>query len=157
MKIRLYETDDAIPLARLYLRSVEQIGRRDYSARQVEAWASLAPPPERLHELSTDGRTRLVAVDASDRPVAFADLEPDGHIHFLYCSPEMAGKGVASAICDALERIARERGVNRLYVEASEAARRLFLKRGFIVTSRRQIEIAGVAIHNFAMEKALAN
>ena len=155
MKIRRYVPEDAAPLAKLYLRSVEQVGRRDYSARQVEAWASLAPTPERMHELGTDGRTRLVAVDESDRPVAFADLERDGHIHFLYCAPEMAGQGVASAIYDELERIARERGMNRLYSEASEAARRFFLKKGFVVTSTRRFEISGVHIHNYAVEKSL--
>lgn len=155
MKIRCYDARDAVPLAELYVRSVEQVGRRDYSARQVEAWASLGPSPERLHELGTDGRVRLVAVDDADRPIAFADLEPDGHIHFLYCAPEMAGKGVVSAIYDELERIARERGSGRLYAEASEAARRFFVRKGFVVTSKRRFEVSGVPIHNYAVEKAL--
>lgn len=157
MKIRRYDAKDAAPLAALYVRSVEQIGSRDYSARQVAAWASLAPSPARLHALGTDGRTTLVAVDGSDRPVAFADLEPDGHVHYLYCSPEMAGRGVVSTLYDALEGIAREAGMSRLYTEASEAARRFFLKKGFVVTSRREFEIAGTQIHNYAMEKFLAD
>lgn len=157
MKIRLYMPKDAGILADIYVQSVERIGRRDYSTAQVAAWASLSPSPERLQELSADGRIRLVAVDDSNQPVAFADLETDGHIHFLYCSPTMAGKGVASALYDELERIARNRGVSRLYSEASEAARRFFLKKQFIVTSKRQFEISGVKIHNYALEKTLAN
>lgn len=156
MRIRRYEAKDAAPLSALYARSVEEIGRRDYSAQQVEAWASLRPSAERMHALGTDGRTRLVAVDDADQPVAFADLEEDGHIHFLYCSPETAGRGVASAVYEELERIARARGMGRLYSEASEAARRFFLKKGFVVTSRRQLEISGVPIHNYAVEKRLA-
>jgi putative acetyltransferase len=63
---------------------------------------------------------------------------------------------VASALYDALEARARERGVGRLYAEASEAARRFFLKKGFIVTARRAFAIDGVPIHNYAVEKALA-
>jgi putative acetyltransferase len=161
MKIRPYGSEDAVHLARLYQRSVRALGRasgsRDYSSRQVDAWASRGPGAERMHQLSADGRTRLVAVDDLDRPIAFADLERDGHIDLLYCSPEMAGKGVASAIYDELEKIARERGINRLYSEASEAARRFFLKKGFTVTARRRFEISGVEIHNYAMEKPLAN
>lgn len=157
MRIRPFHPDDADALARLYVRSVEEIGRRDYSDRQVEAWASLAPSPERLRELACDGRTTLVAVDASDLPVAFGDLEEDGHIHFLYCAPEAAGTGVAAAVYDELERIARQRGVARLFAEASEAARRFFLARGFRVTSTRRLEVAGVPIHNYAVEKALAD
>jgi putative acetyltransferase len=155
MKIRFYDSKDAEPLANLYKRSVRQIGGRDYSAEQVEAWASLAPTPERLQALSADGRVRLVAVDESDMPLAFADLERDGHIHFMYCAPEAAGKGIVSALYDELEMIAREQGMTRLYAEASEAARRFFLNKSFTVKETRRFEIAGVPIHNYAVEKLL--
>lgn len=155
VKIRQYDAKDAVALANLYVRSVRIIGPCDYSSSQVEAWLSLRPSAERMHQFSTDGRTRLVAVDVSDQPMAFADLENDGHIAFLYCSPEVAGTGVASALYDELERIAREHGAIRLYSEASEAARRFFLRKGFVVTARRQFEISGVPIHNYAVEKLL--
>jgi putative acetyltransferase len=157
MEIRQYDAKDAAFLADLYVRSVKTIGPIYYSSLQVEAWLSLRPSPERLHQLSADGRTRLVAVDDSDQPIAFADLEDDGHITFLYCSPEVAGTGVASALYDKLERIARERGVIRLHSEVSEAARRLFLRKGFVVTARRQFDVFSVTIHNYAMEKILGN
>ena len=157
MKIRDYYAQDATALAKLYQQSVMVLGLRDYSSRQVEVWASLGPDPERIHQLIADGRTRLVAVDDLDRPVAFADLERDGHIDFIFCSPDMAGKGAASALYDALEKSAREFGLNRLRCEASEAGRRFFLKKGFTVLTRRQIEVSGVAIHNYAMEKIVAH
>jgi putative acetyltransferase len=141
-------------LASLYRRSVEEIGARDYTPRQVEAWAASAPTSERIHERATDGRTTLVAVDG-DRPLGFIDLEHDGHIDFFYCAPEAAGQGVAASLYDALEALARQRGVTRLYAEASEAARRFLLKRGFTVTARRVFALHGVRIHNYAVEKAL--
>lgn len=156
MKIRRYEAKDALPLAQLYVQSVEQVGPRDYSAPQIAAWLSLAPSPERIHALRADGRSRVVAVDDADRPLGFADLEQDGHIHFLYCAPDAVGQGVAAAIYDELEQIARDASITRLYSEASEAARRFFLKQGFVVTARRQLEIAGTAIHNYAVEKQLS-
>jgi putative acetyltransferase len=40
-------------------------------------------------------------------------------------------------------------------VEASEPARRFFLKHGFSELHRRNFEIGGVPIHNYAMEKRL--
>ncbi|WP_282609212.1 GNAT family N-acetyltransferase [Pelagibius sp. Alg239-R121] len=155
MIIRAYEKHDAISLQNLYRRSVEQIGSRDYTPAQVTAWASLCPSAESFHLMSEDGRIRLVAIEASDVPIAFADLEPDGHIHFLYCAPEAAVKNVTSVLYDALEQTAQTHGMHRLYTEASEAARRFFLKRGFVVVSRRELDISGVAIHNYAMEKFL--
>jgi len=155
-RIRDYAAADAVPLAALYVRSVEHIGARDYSADQVAAWKSRAPSPERLHEMSTDGRATLVAVDESDRPIGFGDLERDGHINFLYCSLEAAGKGVAAALYAELERRARHLSIDRVYAEASEAARRFFLKQGFVVTATRRFEISGTEIHNYAMEKTLS-
>ena len=155
MRIRSYDAGDAVSLAALYVRSVQRIGGRDYAIEQVEAWAAQGPSPERINALSRDGRVTFVAVDESDRPIGFGDLEPDGHINFLYCAPDAAGKGVASALYAALEKVARRYGVSRLHAEASEAARRFFLKKGFVVTARREFEISGVRIHNYAVEKNL--
>jgi putative acetyltransferase len=147
---------DAAAIADLYLRSVTGLGPRDYAPDQVAAWAGRAPSAEAVAARNADGRTVIVAVDADDRPVAFGDVEPDGHIDFLYCAPEFAGRGAAAAVYDRLEESARAAGVARLHTEASEAARRFFARRGFRELHRRDLDIHGVAIHNFAMEKDLA-
>lgn len=155
MRIRIFEEGDAPALAELYGRSVRGIGPRDYSPEQVEAWASLAPTAEGMRRRCTDGRTVLVAVDDENRPLGFTDLEDDGHIGYFYCSPEAAGTGVAVALYDALEGAAREARLARLHVEASEAAKRFLLRRGFGILKRRDLLIGDVPIHNFAMEKRL--
>ncbi len=153
--IRPFEARDANGLSALYVRSVERLGPRHYTPQQVEAWASRRPSPERLQAMSADGRVMLVAVGASAELLAFGDLEADGHIHFLYCAPEAAGKGVASALYDALERVAHEHGLPRLFAEASEAACRFFRKKGFVIGDRREFAIGGVPIHNYVVEKRL--
>lgn len=105
-----------------------------------------------MHRRYSDGRLALVAVDASDRPVAFGDLERDGHLDFLYAAPEVAGQGVASAIYARLKAHALASGLARLYTEASEAARRFFERKGFEVLARRELKIGETSIHNYAME-----
>jgi putative acetyltransferase len=154
-RIRPARPEDDAAIADLYRRSVTGIGPRDYSPVQVAAWAGRAPSAEVVAARNADGRTVLVAVDDADRPIAFGDVEADGHIDFLYCAPEAAGRGIAAAIYDHLELAARAAGATRLHVEASEAARRLFARKGFRLVARRDREIDGVAIHNFAMEKDL--
>jgi putative acetyltransferase len=96
-----------------------------------------------------------VAANEDDRPVAYIDLEPDGHIDRLFCAPEAAGQGIASRLYDAVEATAREQGIGRLFTEASELARRLFERKGFAVVERQDLVIRGVAIHNYRMAKAL--
>lgn len=153
--IRAYAASDASALVEVFQRSVNGIGPRDYSPEQVNAWASRTPTAEAMHARYTDGRTAMVATDDNDQPIAFGDLEPDGHLDFIYCVPEAAGRGVASALYDRLEATARAAGLDRIHTEASEAARRLFEHKGFVVTARRDLVVAGTPIHNFAMEKRL--
>lgn len=153
--IRSYTDSDAEALAQIYLRAVRQTGPRDYMPAQVAAWASLAPDAARIRMLNGDGRETFVAEAASGTLLGFTDLESDGHVNFLYVAPEAVGHGVAAALTDALEERARTRGMARLHVEASEAARRLYLKRGWSELARRDFEIAGTAIHNYAMDLRL--
>jgi len=153
--IRRARPGDADAIADIHRRSVIGIGPRDYSPDQVAAWVGRTPSADVVRTRNADGRTVLVAVGADDRPVAFGDLEADGHIDVLYCAPEAAGQGIASALYDRLEQTARDAGLTRLHVEASEAARRLFAHKGFRELHRRDLEIEGVAIHNFAMQKEL--
>lgn len=155
MTIRPYTSGDAPKLAELFFRSVREAGAKDYSQAQVEVWAPWPPDPARFSTRAEDGRLTLVSVDSDDAPVAFGDLETDGHIDLLYCHPDAVGTGVAARLVDELEGRARSAGMARLYTEASEAARRLFLKKGFRVVERRDFELQGVAIHNYAMEKDL--
>lgn len=134
---------------------MHRIAASHYSPAQLCAWAPEAPDPERYRARAADGRLTLVATDAGDAPIAYGDLEADGHIDHLYCRPDAAGTGVTAALYAEIEAEARARGIARLYTEASEPARRFFLKRGFAVVERNDFEIAGVAIYNMRMEKWL--
>ena len=153
MRIRPFRSSDANDLAGIFFAAIREIARHHYSKEQVSAWAPDLPTAERFVARGTDGRLLLVAVDDADQPLAYGDLEADGHIDHLFCRPDAAGTGVTSVLYDHIEAAAADRGLQRLYVEASEPARRFFLKKGFEVIERRDFELAGVPIHNFAMEK----
>jgi putative acetyltransferase len=94
-------------------------------------------------------------VNDADEPIAYGDLKADGHIDHLDYRPDAVGKGVASALYDELEAAARQRGLSDISVNASEAARVLFLKKVFSVVHRNDLIRMGVAIHNYSMEKTL--
>lgn len=155
MRIRAYEARDAAGVARVFRRSIEELGPRDYSPEQVAAWVGRAPDAAAFQARASDGRVFIVLADDDDQPVAFADLEADGHVDMLYCAPEAAGTGLVLLLYATLEATARQRGMTRLYSEASEAALRLFLTRGFVKLHRRELMIGDVAIHNYAVEKVL--
>ncbi len=153
LSVRPYRPDDAAALSALYETSVRRLGAADYSDAQIEAWASLTPSAQALDSRMGDGRTRLVAV--TDDLAGFIDLEADGHIDLLYVAPAAAGLGVARTLLETAEALAPLTGAGRLYAEVSETARPVFERLGFSVVARRDFEVAGVPIHNWAVEKAL--
>jgi putative acetyltransferase len=155
MRVRAYRDRDAPALAALFHAAVHGIAALYYTPEQIDAWAPEIPDPERFRIRAGDGRLVLVAVDEEDAPLAYGDLEGDGHIDHLYCRPDAAGTGVTAALYAAIEAAARARGLARLFTEASEPARRFFLKRGFTIVARNDFALGGIPIHNFRMEKRL--
>jgi putative acetyltransferase len=155
MQIREYRPTDAAGIAEIFFRSVREVASRCYSQAQVVAWAPALGDPDGWNSCFTDGRITMVAVSVADEPIAFGDMETNGHVDHLYSSPEAVGTGAASAIYDSLESQARKLGLTRLYVEASECALPFFEHKGFIKVRRNDFEKRGVPIHNYTMEKLL--
>jgi putative acetyltransferase len=154
MLIRPFNPADAGSLAALFHASVRQAGLRDYSPEQVEAWSPTTPDPKSYLRRAEDRRV-FVATGDDGEPIGYCDLESDGHIDHLYCHPDLVGTGVGSALYASIEAAAREAGITVLFVEASEAARWLFERRGFRVEARNDFVFNGVAIHNYRMSKAI--
>lgn len=155
MLIRPFRPDDAPFLASLFVESVRRIGARDYSPAQVAAWSARRPDPEAFVRRAK-ASTFLVAVDGSGAVAGYGILKSDGHLDHLYRRADPAGSGAGSALLAALEASARAAAIARLHTEASEAARRLLLRRGWTCDGRNDFAIDGVAIHNFRMSKILA-
>jgi putative acetyltransferase len=155
VQIQRLDPKDSAVLAEVVWRSVREAALHYYTTAQVQAWLPEKPSAEAVIDRVSDGRTTLVARDPDQQIVGYIDLEPNGHIDHLFCVPEAIGTGVASKLYDELERLALAREIPRLYVEASEGARRLFERSGFIVEARRDFPLNGVLIHNYAMSKIL--
>ena len=155
MRIREYRPSDAADLATIFYRSVREVACRFYNKAQIEAWAPEIGDPGGWNRRATDGRITIVAVNDADKPIAFGDMERNGHVDLLYCSPEALGTGAASAIYNKLELEAMHLGLTRLYVEASECAFPFFERKRFVKVRRNDFEIRGVPIHNYTMEKFL--
>lgn len=154
VRFRGWLPGDADALADLYRRSVLYYGPGAYLPAQVAAWAG-AISAEKIAARSGDGRHVAIAVDAGGRILGWGDLEAHGHVDFLYCAPQAAGRRVGSMLLEALEAQARAAGMPRLTVHASELARHLFEQRGFTLLHRNEVAVDGVALHNFSMEKRL--
>ena len=155
MALRPYLAADAPLLAEIFRAAIEELTGDDYSSDQQEAWASVADDEEAFGQKLAGELTLIATLRAA--PVGFASLKGKDHIDMLYVHPSAAGRGVASALCDALERLAGGRGATRLTVDASDNAQDFFRKRGYIAKQRNTVTVNGEWLANTTMQKTLAS
>lgn len=83
-------------------------------------------------------------------------LDPKGYIDFAYILPEARGMGIFRGLYLHIEKRARDNDLGRLSTHASLMAEPAFAAMGFEVVQRETVEIGGVELSRFAMEKFLA-
>lgn len=151
--LRPFLPSDAPMLAMIYRASIEELTGEDYSERQREAWMSAADDEEAFGRRLAGQLTLVATIDGA--PVGFASLKGADRIDLLYVHPGVAGQGVASLLCDAIEKLAAARGTRRLGVEASDTALPFFQKRGYAADTRNTVAIEGEWLGNTSMHKIL--
>ena len=144
---------DAPLLAALFRESVETLAEDFYDEAQRTAWASSAEDEAAFAAKLAQGLTVVALVEKEI--AGFATLEKNETIEMLYVHPDFARQGVGAMLLDALEKLAAARGTTTLEVEASDAARDFFTKRGFTAQSRNTVEINGEWLGRTRMTKAL--
>ena len=148
IQIRKFAPEDGPSSARLFYDTVHTINRKDYTEEQLDAWA----PKERDLEAWTDSfqsHTAFVA-EMEGRIVGFGDMDETGYLDRLYVHRDFQGKGITSALCDALEQAVPAKG---FLTHASLTAYSFFQRRGYRVLKEQRVIRHGVSLTNFVMEK----
>src|SRR5438552_8054708 len=151
--LRPFLAADTPILAAIFAASVLELTGDDYSEPQQEAWAATVDDEDALGKRLA-GQLTLIAT-LQNSPVGFAALKGADHIDMLYVHPSVAGQGVASMLCDALEKLANGRGAKKLTVDASDNALEFFKKRGYVAQQRNTVTVQGEWLANTTMQKTL--
>ncbi|WP_315833127.1 GNAT family N-acetyltransferase [Bradyrhizobium prioriisuperbiae] len=152
--LRPYLPADAILLAAIFVESIEGLTGDDYSEAQQQAWMSAADDEQAFGARLGKDLTLVATLQSS--PVGFASLKGADHIEMLYVHPSAGGQGVATALCDALEKLAATRGATKLTVDASDNAHDFFRKRGYVDQQRSTFSVGDEWLANTRMQKTLA-
>jgi putative acetyltransferase len=153
--LRPFLAADVPILAAIFIAAIEELTVDDYSEAQREAWASGADDEEQFGERLASELTLIATLQNS--PVGFASLKGADDIDMLYVHPGAAGQGVASMLCDALEKLAGGRGAKNLKVDASDNAEGFFAKRGYVAKQRNTVTVNGEWLANTTMQKSLVS
>ena len=153
--LRPFLAADTPILAAIFAASVLELTGDDYSEPQQEAWAATVDDEDALGKRLA-GQLTLIAT-LQNSPIGFASLKGADHIDMLYVHPSVAGQGVASMLCDALEKLASGRGTKSLIVDASDTAQDFFRKRGYVGQQRNTVTVNGEWLANTTMQKTLSD
>lgn len=146
--------EDVPVLAAIFAASIAQLTGDDYSEAQQEAWAGVADDGAAFGKRLASQLTLIATLD--NAAVGFASLKGADHVDLLYVHPTAVLRGVAAALCDALEKLAGARGAKTLTVDASDNAQDFFAKRGYAPVRRNTVTINGEWLANTTMQKVLA-
>lgn len=148
MKLRAYRSEDCPELARLFYETVHTVNARDYTQEQLNAWAAGNV------DLNTWNTSFLahhtVVAEMDGKIVGFGDMDLSGYLDRLFVHKDFQHCGVATAICDALEKSS---SATKFTTHASVTARPFFEKRSYAVVKQQQVERRGVRLTNFVMRK----
>lgn len=151
--LRPYLATDLSLLAEIRFAAIEELTGDDYDEAQRRAWASAADDDEAFAQTLEKGLTLVALIGGG--PVGFIALHEVGLIDQLYVHPAVARTGVASALVDAIEKLAAARGTATLVTNASDTAKPFFESHGYQAVHRNTVEIDGIWLGYTRMTKAL--
>ena len=154
ISLRPYLPADASLCADIFRASVEVSASDDYSDEQRDAWAARADDKAAFGARLAGALTLVALIDGE--PVGFASLRGESEIDMLYVDPRFGRSGVGSALIDALTRLAGARGAGQLTSDASDTARPLFERHGFVAQRRNLVQIDDQWLANTTVTKRLA-
>jgi putative acetyltransferase len=151
--LRPYLAADAPLCAAIFEASISELTGDDYTEEQQEAWIAGLDEDTLAARL---GQQLTLIATLRDAPVGFASLKDGNHIDFLYVHPSATGRGVATALLDALEKLAAARGATKLTAEVSDTAHAFFARRGYLDQTRNTVPRGNEWLSNTTMQKTLS-
>ena len=148
MQLRKYTPSDCAQMAELFYQTVHSVNAQDYTREQLDAWATGEVDSQAWDKSFRAHRT--IVATGSSKIVGFGDMDETGYLDRLYVHKDYQGQGIASAICDELERFAAGKTFT---THASITAKLFFQHRGYHVVRKQEVISHGVALTNFVMEK----
>lgn len=146
MIIREYKNEDLDEVSHLFFETVHSVNKNDYTTEQLFAWAESA---DYMKSKNSDLlKQHTLVAEEGGKIIGFGSITNSGLLDLLFVHKDFLRKGVATAICDALES-----NFSVITTYASITAKPFFKNRGYTVLKSQEVERRGVKLKNFEMGK----
>ncbi|MGN0570398.1 MAG: GNAT family N-acetyltransferase [Candidatus Fimenecus sp.] len=152
MIIRKYTPSDCPEIIKLFYDTVHTVNAKDYTKEQLDAWAAKDTDEDRWNSSFLEHYT-IVAAEKGVI-VGFGDIDSTGYLDRLYVHKDFQRKGIASAICNELEKSCI---TDKISTHASVTAKPFFEHRGYKVIKTRYVKRHGIELRNYLMIKHVKN
>lgn len=149
MYIRIYEPSDCEQTAKLFYDTVHSVNARDYTEKQLDAWADGNINLKEWNESLLEHYSLVAIID--DKIAGFGDIDKLGYLDRLYVHKDYQHQGIATALCNSLKWHCKS---YKFSTHASITAKPFFEKRGYTVIREQQVKCKGVLLTNYIMEKS---
>ena len=153
MEVRIFRSEDIVQIIRLFRKIVHEVCRKDYSIKQLEAWAPSSINESEWCERFSNSFTYVVEQDCEI--LGFSNLESNGNIDLFYVHNEYQGHGVGKLLYCAIETKAKFEKLFNLTSDVSITAKPFFLHMGFKVDEVYIKKVKGVEFRNNLMSKKI--
>lgn len=150
MKIREYKDADFEAVARIFYDTIHAVNAKDYSREQLFAWANNV---DSLKKRRKDLLSQFTLIaETEGETVGFGSMDKSGCLDLLYVHKDFQRRGIATALCDELEK-----GFTVIKTYASVTAKPFFEKRGYKTIKEQEVERLGIKLKNFEMRLSAKN
>lgn len=146
--IRKYRNTDCEKISKLFYETVHAINAKDYSDKQLFAWAKNENQLQTRQDDLLEQNTLIAEIN--EELVGFASITNTGYLDLLFVHKDYQRQGVAKKLCDEAERL-----FPVVTTYASITAKPFFEKRGYAVICENVAERLGVKLINYKMQKNL--
>jgi putative acetyltransferase len=151
IELREFRPGDGPALRAVFESAIHGVAIRDYTPRQVDAWAprehDAADWADHLQDLAP------FVAERDGEIVGYADLQASGYIDHFFVSAAAGGQGVGGMLMRRLLTRADERGLAELTSNVSLTAQPFFAHFGFEIVEHRIVDMEGVELRNAAMRR----
>lgn len=145
--LRKYRPSDCKTLAELFYNTIHIVNIKDYSKEQINAWAD---GNINLNEWNNSFLSHCTVVAEINKTITgFGDIDNTGYLDRLYVHYAFQRMGIATAICDELEKSVNS---TKIITHASVTAKSFFEKRGYKTVKEQQVQRHNIYLTNYVME-----
>ena len=154
--IREAKPGDEAAIHEAHMRSIREICIKDHGKDEIRGWG-YRQLDDRWSEPISHGGIWVVEFYNRVNGVGFIRIlnknnETTAHLHALYLTPEVVGKGMALKLANLMLDMAKSKGAVKITLESSITAREFYKKLGFVDSEpMKKVDIGGYPVTCFPM------